>query len=395
MFNEAEIVCSAKKTAIPRPRGEKQIPISLEKATDGTGTQSVPIHGFPLNDLAEQYSYEYGESYDSYLINDGNRSIFYSVDGKGLLGYIQDHKYIHVIGGLLAANAEEKNILLQSFLKKTQHWGVKVVLFHNILEDDLPLFETFGVEATKCGEEAIIDLQQTDWTSSSYQWVRRQESYCRRKGILAGEIHFKGEEPSIDPSISTELEFISHEHVKQTITGKEFSYFAGRLILSDLKRKRIFIAKSKLRIEAFIVCNPGLGGQFYAIEMYRFRKDAPRGVMPCLWMHALRQLKTEGVATASLCMMPFYNCHLKHPLDNAFLRFCNHFWFHHLNWLFNAKGLHLYKSRFRPIGRPMYTVAYPQTSLGSLYSAFKLWEISSVLAPRTMVKRILQRFRIR
>ena len=353
----------------------------------------IPRTTPPARKLAEQYSYQYGTSYDSYLINDGNQEIFCSENREGLLGYIADKKYIHVIGGLLAANNEKKRILLQSFLKKTRQCGAKVVLFHNILEEDLPLFEQVWVEATKCGEEAIVDLQRTDWTSSSYQWVRRQESYCWRKGILCEEIFPVEGESKMDPLIANELEFISKEHVKQTNAGKEFAYFAGRLNLSDLQRKRIFIAKSKLRMEAFIVCNPGMNGQYYAIEMYRYRKDAPRGVMPCLWMHALRRLKAEGVTTASLCMMPFYNCHHKHPLDNAYLRHCNQFWFQNLNWLFNAQGLHHYKSRFRPMGRSMFTVAHPKTSMGSLYSAFKLWEISSVLAPGTMVKRMLQGIR--
>lgn len=342
----------------------------------------------PLDDLIEHYSYAFGASYDSYLINDGNRKIFHSKAREGLLGYIQSGKSIHVIGGLLAATPSAKEQLLKDFLDSTQQEGVRTILFHNILMDDIPLFQTFGVEATKCGEEAIIDLQKTTWTGKAYEWVRRQENYCQRKGLVAEEVEAPTPHRSIDSRISTELEFISAEHIKHTLTGKEFCYFAGRLDLSDLKRKRVFIARSKTRIEAFIICNPGQDGQFYAIEMYRYRQDAPRGVMPFLWMQALRQFKSQGISSVSLCMMPFFNCCEKHPQDNAFLRNCNVFWFRHLNWLFNAKGLYLYKSRFRPIGRPMFTVAYPRTSLASLISAFKHWELSSVLPPSVIRNRL-------
>lgn len=64
------------------------------------------------------------------------------------------------------------------------------------------------------------------------------------------------------------------------------------------------IARSPKRIKAFIVCNPGLAGRFYAIELYRYR--------------------------------------------------------------------------------PMFTVAYPKTTLAGLYSAFQHWELLSVLSPKSI-----------
>jgi len=332
----------------------------------------------------EECSFQYGVSYDSYLINDGNRQVFHAENGVGLLGYIRDGKYLHVIGGILAPSAAEKVELIRDFLRASRDWKMKTVLFHNIIAEDLPLFEPFGVESTKCGEEAVVRLKQTSWTGGSYEWVRRQENYCRRKGLVAEEVT-----DALSPALVTELEHLSREHVKRTTTGKEFSYFAGRLILSDLKRKRVFIAKSQERMEAFIICHPAKAGRLFAIEMYRYRHDAPRGAMPFLWMSALRKFKQEGVAEVSLCMMPFYGCDQKHPNDNAFLRCCNVFWFRHLNGLFNAKGLYLFKSRFRPSGRPMYTVAYPRTTLGSLWSAFQLWELSSILSPAAVIQKVM------
>ncbi|MEO0453026.1 MAG: phosphatidylglycerol lysyltransferase domain-containing protein [Verrucomicrobiota bacterium] len=336
----------------------------------------------PENEV-EEFSYEYGATYDSYLINDGNRVIFRSKAANGLLGYVIDKdRYVHVIGGLLAQGEEEKTRLLEEFLELSKQRNFKTVLFHNILEEDLPLFQRFGVEATKCGEEALISLQETDWLGHQYEWVRRQESYGRRKGLQAEEVLIDSISRQIDLEIATELQSISDAHIQATTAGTEFSYFAGRLLLEDCKRKRIFIARRKEHIEAFIICNPGQGGSFYAIEMYRYRRSAPRGTMPFLWMSALRQLKSEGVEAASLCMMPFYNCGQKHPLDNGFLRCMNDFWFRHLNWLFNAKGLYHFKSRFRPTGRSMFTVCYPKTSLAGLCSAFALWELSSVISIR-------------
>lgn len=341
-----------------------------------------------LEQRIERFSYAYGKTYDSYLINDGNREIFQSSDGEGLLGYIRDGRYLHVIGGLLAAAPEAKTRLLQEFLELARQCKIRTVLFHNILEEDCLLFQPFGVELTKCGEEAVVDLEQTTWTGGAYEWVRRQESYCRRKGLVAAEVTHV-----LDDALKRELEWISSDHVKRTTTGKEFSYFAGRLLLDDPKRQRIFVARSAERVEAFIVCNPGKGGEFYAIEMYRYRQNAPRGAMPFLWLQTLRQLKQEGVAEASLCMMPFYGCNQKHPQDNAFLRYCNVFWYEYLNWLFNARGLRLFKSRFRPAGKSMFTVCYPKTSIGGLWSAFQLWELSSVLSPSARIKKLKGRVR--
>jgi lysylphosphatidylglycerol synthetase-like protein (DUF2156 family) len=342
------------------------------------------------SDKVESLSYAYGATYDSYLINDGNRSHFFTQDREALLGYIRDAGCVHVIGGLLAKDAEGKAGLLRDFLAALPAWGVSEALFHNILEEDLPLFRHWGMEATKCGEEAVIDLREADWTGSGHSWVRRQENYCRRIGLRAEELVLGARDSPDGTHVFRELECISSGHIKRTTAGKEFGYFAGRLNLKNPKRRRVFMAKSARRIEAFIGCNPGRGGEFYAIEMYRYREDAPRGVMPFLWMQALRQFQAEGIGTASLCMMPFFNCRPKYPDDNAFLRHCNVFWFRHLNWLFNARGLHHFKSRFRPAGRPMFTVAYPRTSLSGLASAFKLWGLASALNPQEVARRMLR-----
>ena len=43
--------------------------------------------------------------------------------------------------------------------------------------------------------------------------------------------------------------------------------------------RRLFVARRDGRIEAFIVCNPCLGGTMWAVETYRRRADATRGVV--------------------------------------------------------------------------------------------------------------------
>ena len=341
----------------------------------------------PLLTQIESFAYSYGQSYDSYLITEDNRHIFMSCSGEGMLGFIPHWNHYHVIGGLLAENNDDKIELLDDFIEYANTKSVRTIVFHNILAADLHIFTARGCQATKCGEEPIIDLQDTSWTGKPYHWVRRQENFCKRQGLSAEEVIPSWHSPYYRDIVAPELTEISKNHIRTTNNGHEFNYFAGRFKAEQMNRKRVFIAKNAQRIEAFIVCNPAKNGRFWAIEMYRYRQDAPRGTMPFLWMHALRTLKAENVQYASLSMMPFYNCEQKYSGDHAFLRNMNAFWFKHLNWIFNAQGLHLFKSRFRPNYRPMFTVAYPKTTLLSLWSAFQLWEISSLMYKP---KRLLQ-----
>lgn len=330
-----------------------------------------------LYSLLDELAFKYGKTYDSYLVTEDNRQCFWSPDRKGVLGFIRDRQYIHVIGGLIAKE-DHKGELLDHFMAFTNQQGTKVVGFFNLAEKDLPVFRDRGFQISKLGEEPIVDLHKTTWQGKDYDWVRRQENYCRRQGLVFEEVAHLQNRGAFLEVIGTELEEISQRHIEHTAHGYELQFFEGRFRTHDMRKRRVFMARSESRIEGFIVCNPACNGQMWGIDIYRKRIDAPRGVIPFMMLQAMRQMKGEGIEHVSLSLAPCLRCEKKYPGDSALVRRGNVMWFNHLNFLFDMHGVFHYKSRFRPTFRPLFLAAYPKATYFSMDSFLNSWGVGTI-----------------
>ena len=56
----------------------------------------------------------------------------------------------------------------------------------------MPLVSLAGFQATKWGEEALVDLPDCTWSGKDYEWVRRQSNYCRRQGLVGSRVPARG-----------------------------------------------------------------------------------------------------------------------------------------------------------------------------------------------------------
>jgi hypothetical protein len=158
----------------------------------------------------EEYAYRYGRSYDSYLITEPDREYFWCRERRGILGFVTRlQRYVHVVGGLIAAEAD-RAVLLADFMEFVNANRL-VLCFYNVAAGDIDLFRKYPCQITKVGEEPIVDLTETRWNGGAYAWVRRQENYCLRRGAELREVV-----PDLDDSeycerIAPELEEVSSE----------------------------------------------------------------------------------------------------------------------------------------------------------------------------------------
>jgi phosphatidylglycerol lysyltransferase len=323
--------------------------------------------------ILEHYAYEYGESYDSYLAIEDDRQYFWSRRRRGVIGFVRWRRTLNILGGLLAPPQHVEDLLTE-FLEFARLNSL-TVNFINIGRDQAKLFRRHGFKINKCGEELIVRLDRVNWQGKPFEWLRRQENYCVRRHLRVEEI-----DPTSDPEyyrdhIVPELEEVNREHVAGTVHGRELVFFEGRFDPWSLRRRRLFVTTDAGRIVAFVICNPALSGDMWAIEMYRRRADAPRGVIPYSMLQVLRQLKDEGVPYGSLSSVPFIRC--GPPIKNDDLRFqgaCQFFWWG-MNWLFDVRGIYHFKTRFRPDSRELYMATYPRMTLESMFSLVFNWEL--------------------
>jgi phosphatidylglycerol lysyltransferase len=349
-----------------------------------------------LDDLA----YRHGRTYDSYLVTEPDREYFWSSDRRGVVGFHRWLKYLHVVGGLIAADEDRASLLTEfnAFCRANR----KHATFYNIGDDEAPLFRRQGFQLTKAGEEPILDLPYTTWRGKPFEWLRRQENWCRRKGVVCREVIACSDDDEYRCRVAPELQVVSREHIESTPFRRELQFFEGRFDPLDLRRRRLFIAEggsgagngAPPRIEAFVVCNPAEAGRMWAIEIYRHRSDALRGVVPYLMLHVARTLKAEGVERLSLSLCPGLRCETPLEGDSAMVRIGTGVWWRWGSWMFDLRGIYHYKSRFRPEFHNRYFAAMPKLTVLSIRSFLLLWGIV-VPSPQGMLNQVWRKWRQR
>ncbi len=328
-----------------------------------------------IHEQLERLAFRWGESYDAYLVTETGHDYFFSHDRSGAVGFQRWGRHLQIVGGLLAP-PERRSQLLGEFIEfaERRRWSLA---FFNVNRVSGKLFREHGFELSKIGEEPIVRLDETDWHGKSYEWLRRQENYCARQGMVVREIVGDLESAEYRAMIP-ELEAISREHIGGTVHGRELECFVGRFEPRALGRRRLFVAESSERIEAFVVLNPCLAGSMWATEIYRKRRDAVRGAVPFAMLRIFRQLQAEGVPYASLSGVPWLRCHLRVAVDSWKVRGGG---LHSWEWAgpaFDVHGMYPYKSRFRPHWRELYLAARPAVSWGAMVALLMRWKVFHV-----------------
>ena len=325
-----------------------------------------------LNDRLRRCAQEFGETYAAFLVTEQDREYFWCTERRGVIGFRRLGRYVNVGDGLLAAPAD-RELLLRDFLAfvEQNRWRPT---FLNVPRNEINMFRRHKCQVTKCGEEPLVRLQLTDWQGKESQWVRRQENFCKRQGVEVCEITPDTADAVYQEEVAPQLEEISRAHLDLTLHGKALRFFVSQFSAMQLSGKRLFVARKDSRIMAFIVCNPGLEDDFWAVEVYRRRQDAVRGVIPYVIMYAMRAMKAEGVRYFSLSLAPFLRCT---PIlgDSVMFRSVANFWWRFLNPVYDVRGMFHFKSRFRPDYREMYLAAKPRVTVRSLFAMALVWKL--------------------
>lgn len=357
-------------------------------------SETATLHGLPFprdSNSLEEFAYRHGRCYDSYLALEPDRQCFWSRDRRGAVAFVRVGKYLHVGGGLLAAGGDREPLLAE-FVTYADRRGLRLS-FYNLPEQDLPLFRRYGFQATKWGEEALIDLRAVDWSGSEYAWVRRQASYCRRQGLRVSEC-VRETTPAGDwERLMGELVEVSAALIAAKPQARELRFLDGSFAPDRLARQRLFVARAAGgagRVEGFLLCNPFRNGRSWAFELYRRRADAVRGVTAFLMHQTIERLREEEADRVSLCLAPGLRSAQPLAGDSPIVRWGLAFGSRHFSVLFDAAGLHHFKSRFRPRFENRYLCARPGVTLGSAWTLIRLLGVLDVDA-RKFRRRLGQR----
>ena len=138
--------------------------------------------------------------------------------------------------------------------------------------------------------------------------------------------------------------------------GGEKGFSLGFFDPGYVERFPVAVVERQGRIQAFANLWPGAGKVELSVDLMRYHKDAPKGVMEGLFVHLLRWGQEQGYALvrardgASLRLRGV----ARRPAVDA----AGGFLYQHGERLYNFQGLRAYKEKFNPIWEPHY-LAYP------------------------------------
>lgn len=382
-------------------------------ATHASATESpagphfrLSPHGSRTTRTIADMACQFGQVYDSSLAAEPERREFWSSDRSGVLSFVRIGRHAKVGGGLLAP-PESRRRLLEEFLElcRRECWTAS---FFTITPADVDLFRAAGCEVAKWGEDPIVELADWSCRGKEFEWLRRQENFCRRHGLVCREWDPRTATEAERRATFAEIESVSQAWLAAKPQAKPLGFFNGEPTSESLLHRRIFLVRAgesperessrfeteraeSPRLEAFVAASAFDAGRQYGIDLYRQRPDAVRGAVPFAMLQALRTLQADEVVSVSLCMVATLGCAVvgeRATLLNRLLDWSGRC----LNPLFDLPGMHHYKSRFRPRFEPRYVCLWPRASLMNSLTNFYLAGITNFSA-RKLVGRAWRQWR--
>lgn len=327
----------------------------------------------------EALAYEHGANFLSYCSIEPDRSWVVMGDFEGVVGFVRTGRYLHLTGAPLCSETVRERMYQGLMTLALEN---KLILSIQWIErSEAEYFQARGWDAVAVGRDCRIPLTECTWKGADYSWLRRQENYCVRQGLVVREV-VPSELPSEEwQTLRDELLSINHEHLAPKTFHRQLRCWEGHPFDGEFGRRRLFIASEKgsTKTSAFLCCNPCKGGTQWSFEMYRSRPGAVRGVIPFLMLQTLRQLQKEGAVEVDLCPVPAildrFDWTPKQLLTNYVLwawRTCG-------NMFFDVHGIYHFRSRFRPRNDDCFRVDFPHTTAGVLFTfpiAAEMWRIN-------------------
>lgn len=239
---------------------------------------------------------------------------------------------------------------MQQFVDDADVLGY-VPVFYEVSEQIAMLAHEFGYDFFKLGEEAHVVLDAFSTAGKKMQNVRSVVNQAGRAGF-----EFKVITPPFNEEILKQLQKISDEW----LAGREEKgYSLGFFDQNYIQRYPIAVLSKDNRIEAYATLVTSHTERQMAVDLMRFTKAAPNGVMDVLFVNTIAYAKSQGLQTLNLGMSPLANVG-QHRQSFGRERLAN------LVYQFGSKvysfeGLHHYKSKFTKTWVPMY-IAYSRKS---------------------------------
>jgi phosphatidylglycerol lysyltransferase len=219
-------------------------------------------------------------------------------------------------------------------------------VFYQVSAERLPLYLDLGLELAKLGEEARVYLPDFGLEGSARSGLRNDYRRCAK---LKAE--FRVVSPAQVEPLLPRFREISDEWLLSKATSEK-GFSVGRFSPDYLRHFSCACVVLEGKVVAFANLWLWSNREEFSVDLMRYSREAPKGVMDFLFVELMLWGKAQGYRWFNLGMSPLAGLE-KHPLAP--------FW-HKLGVLvhrfgepfYNFEGLRRYKDKFGPQWRPRY-----------------------------------------
>jgi phosphatidylglycerol lysyltransferase len=223
--------------------------------------------------------------------------------------------------------------------------------FYQVLPDCLEAYRAAGFDALCVGHEAVVDLAEFSLEGKSNRTLRSTMNRFARLGIAAELLR-----PPLADEVVAELGEISDEWLGPA-KGVEKRFSLGYFEEAYMRSSLVMAVRAPTgRLTAFTNLVPEYQCPEVTVDLMRHRRSAEAGTMDFLFVSLFQWAGNEGYQGFSLGLSALAG--VGQEAEDPAVERALDFIFQHLNQFYNFRGLHAFKSKFRPRWSPRYLV-YP------------------------------------
>jgi phosphatidylglycerol lysyltransferase len=283
-----------------------------------------------------------------YLVYLRDKALLFDEERRGFVMYASQGRTWVALGDPVGP-PERMARLVRLFLESCDDFG-GVPVFYEVGKESLHHYADFGLTFVKLGEEARVDLGSFSIEGSQASKHRQAIKRLARDGAA-----FRVLLPAEVPAVMDRLRVVSDDWLRER-AGSEKAFSLGSFDPGYVQRFPVAVVEHGGSIVAFANIWPGPGRHELSLDLMRYHRDAPKGVMEALFVHLMRWGQNEGYQWFGLGMAPFSGFEAS-PVAPLWTRL-GRLLFDHGAPFYNFQGLRAYKEKFDPVWESRY-LAYP------------------------------------
>jgi len=277
----------------------------------------------------------------------GDKQFLFSTSGESFLMYRRTGRFFVAMGDPIGVESEWPELINRLCNMANEVKGCPV--FYQAEPEALSVYESMGLSCMKVGEEARVTL--SDFTLQGSKKSRLRQT-LRRAERAGGTFEIYPARSAW--SLLEELRSVSDCWLENKHT-REKGFSLGSFDPTYLMRCPIAVVRQEGKIVAFANVWQGNEGGELGVDLMRYSSEASESVMEYLFIKLLLWGQEQGYSQFSLGMAPLAG--LDSLESKSFWNRAGATLYKHGERFYNFRGVHAYKSKFKPEWESRYLVS--------------------------------------